>query len=191
MFMYAHDWMLKSFPVSAALTYIFRGVYALTRRCRNTKGEPMVPFYQRLFEPTYLLLIYHIATLTTSLRVVLRDYSSSPKTNLNVYQGLTCNTRYPLPFCLYTPFVYFATTLSDQLRLNFKLFWQQFSNRVHEILLSIIKWNFLIRSEYLLCLPVLIMILKPLFFWILYPHLYLYYNPRPHLYFILRSSSFS
>lgn len=106
MFMYAHDWTLKSFPVSAALTYIFRGVYALTRRCRNTKGEPMVPFYQRLFEPTYLLLIYHIATLTTSLRVVLRDYSSSPKTNLNVYQGLTCNTRYPAPFCLYTPFFF-------------------------------------------------------------------------------------
>lgn len=137
MFMYAHDWTLKSFPVSAALTYIFRGVYALTRRCRNTKGEPMVPFYQRLFEPTYLLLIYHIATLTTSLRVVLRDYSSSPKTNLNVYQGLTCNTRYPPPFCLYTPFFLFCNHLVRPITLKLQV-----------VLTTILKsstWDFIIN----------------------------------------------
>lgn len=62
------------------------------------------PRYQRLFEPTCLSLVYHIAALTTSLRVVLLDYSSSPKTDLT-FTWDTRNT--PTIFRFFSFFLFF------------------------------------------------------------------------------------
>lgn len=64
------------------------------------------PRYQRLFEPTCLSLVYHIAALTTSLRVVLLDYSSSPKTDLT-FTWDTRNT--PTIFRFFSFFLFFVS----------------------------------------------------------------------------------
>lgn len=64
------------------------------------------PRYQRLFEPTCLSLVYHIAALTTSLRVVLLDYSSSPKTDLT-FTWDTRNT--PTIFRFFSFFLFFIS----------------------------------------------------------------------------------
>lgn len=85
-----------SFPVSAVLVRK-AGLRTFLRyqdlsRVLGTR-QPGSPIYQRLFELTYLSRIYHIATFTTSLRVIPRDYSSSPKTNLRAVQGSgVCNS---------------------------------------------------------------------------------------------------
>lgn len=72
---------LKSFPVfSEALTYILKRCPRPCRsRARITDGKDPGGSTRGYLSRRAFSLVYHIATLTTSLRDVLRDYSSSPR----------------------------------------------------------------------------------------------------------------
>jgi len=103
--MYARGRTLTSFPVSAAaLAYISGGVL---RSCASSELLSRIRIRDLTSTRGYLSRrtsrgIYHIATFTTSLRVVLRDYFGSSKTNLHRHAGEwhVCNSG-----CAALPFV--------------------------------------------------------------------------------------